>query len=113
MKILGINDEVTTCECCGRSGLKRTVVLSTGEGEVRYGSECAAKAMRKAGDPFASKAWVEKVVRELARRPAAPARDRFGVLKVATGMVVTTCPTREAAERAVAARGNGYAVVGV
>lgn len=43
-RILGKNDEVTTCECCGRTGLKATVILTNGEGEVRYGSECAAKA---------------------------------------------------------------------
>lgn len=45
MRVLGINDEVTTCECCGKSNLKRTVVLSTGEGEVHYGTECAARAL--------------------------------------------------------------------
>lgn len=45
-RILGINDEVTTCECCGRSGLKKTVVLTNGEQEVRYGTECAARAMQ-------------------------------------------------------------------
>lgn len=46
MKVLGINDEITTCECCGRSGLKKTVVLGTDAGEVRYGTECAARAMK-------------------------------------------------------------------
>lgn len=45
-RILGSNDEVTTCECCGRSGLKKTVVLTNGEQEVRYGTECAARAMK-------------------------------------------------------------------
>ena len=45
-RILGTNDEVTTCECCGRSGLKKTVVLTDGEREVRYGTECAARAMQ-------------------------------------------------------------------
>lgn len=113
LRIIGISDEVTTCECCGRTNLKKTVVLTDGEGEKRYGSECAAKAMRKSGDKFASKAWVEKVSREIARRPNAPARDSFGVLNVATGRVVTTCSTREIAEQAVASRGSGYEVVGV
>lgn len=46
-KILGINDEVTTCECCGRTNLKKTVVLGTEHGEVRYGTACAAKALRQ------------------------------------------------------------------
>lgn len=44
-RILGINDEVTTCECCGKSGLKCTVVLTNGESEVRYGRQCAAHAV--------------------------------------------------------------------
>lgn len=48
MRILGINDEVTTCECCGRTDLKCTVVLTDDEGmsELRFGRQCAAKALR-------------------------------------------------------------------
>lgn len=45
-RILGSNDEVTTCECCGRIGLKKTVVLTDGEREVRYGTECAARTLK-------------------------------------------------------------------
>lgn len=46
MKILGINDDVTTCECCGRSNLKATVVLETEHGDVRhYGRDCAARSL--------------------------------------------------------------------
>lgn len=45
MRVLGINDEVTTCECCGKSNLKCTVVLTNGEGEVHYGRDCAARAV--------------------------------------------------------------------
>jgi hypothetical protein len=44
MRILGISDDVTTCECCGKSNLKCTVVLTNGEGEVHYGRDCAARA---------------------------------------------------------------------
>lgn len=42
-RILGISDEVTTCECCGRTNLKNTVVIGTEEGEAYYGCSCAAK----------------------------------------------------------------------
>lgn len=59
-RILGSNDEVTTCECCGRSGLKKTVVLTDGEREVRYGTECAARALK------VSKREVESGVRTAA-----------------------------------------------
>lgn len=45
-KVLGKNDEVTTCECCGKANLKLTVVLTDGEREVRYGRDCAARAIR-------------------------------------------------------------------
>lgn len=44
-KILGINDEVTVCECCARRNLKKTVILSNGDEERRYGTACAAKAL--------------------------------------------------------------------
>lgn len=44
-KVLGKNDEVTTCECCGKTNLKLTVILTNGEGEVRYGRDCAARVL--------------------------------------------------------------------
>lgn len=46
-KVLGRNDEQTTCDCCGKMNLKLTVILEDNEtGEtVRYGVNCAAKAM--------------------------------------------------------------------
>lgn len=46
-KIIGITDETTVCETCGKTNLKKVVVLEnldTGE-IVRYGTDCAAKAM--------------------------------------------------------------------
>lgn len=43
-RILGINDEQTVCDCCGKKNLKRTVIIDKGEGEiVRYGTTCASK----------------------------------------------------------------------
>jgi hypothetical protein len=44
-KLIGKNDEVTTCECCGKSNLKLTVILQGGDGEVRYGRDCAARLL--------------------------------------------------------------------
>ena len=45
-RVLGITDEFTTCEQCGKRGLKRTVVLeSDTTGIVRYGTDCAAAAL--------------------------------------------------------------------
>ena len=80
---LGTTDDVTTCECCGRSDLKSTVALVLTEdptlGEpVYFGVVCAAKALklsardvrkaaRTADD---AKAEAERVAREKAAREA-------------------------------------------
>ena len=47
LKILGIGDDVTTCECCGKSNLKATVALKALDSGkvVRYGRTCAAVAI--------------------------------------------------------------------
>lgn len=45
-RVVGVSDDVTTCECCGRFGLKRTVALMDRDGAVRhFGSQCAARAL--------------------------------------------------------------------
>lgn len=45
VKVLGITDERTDCECCGKSGLKKTVALDF-DGLVRYfGVDCAGLAV--------------------------------------------------------------------
>lgn len=39
-----ITDEVTTCDCCGRADLKRTVLMRLDcGGLVNYGTTCAAR----------------------------------------------------------------------
>jgi hypothetical protein len=43
---IGTTDERTTCDCCGRSDLKKTVVLKDVEGDfVFFGSVCGARAL--------------------------------------------------------------------
>lgn len=58
-KILGITDEKTECECCGKTNLKCTVALDCVDAEgnetgsiTYYGRDCASKAIR--GDNNAS-----------------------------------------------------------
>lgn len=90
IKFLGISDEYTTCQQCGKINLKRTVALDF-DGDVRhYGSECAAQALntRKAGvDDFgAAVAFAQKYAgqydgTELAKGVAA----RFGYSARARG----------------------------
>jgi hypothetical protein len=54
-RYIGITDETTVCEHCGRADLRSTVVLAlldadgSDEEYVRYGSTCAAKALSIAG----------------------------------------------------------------
>ncbi len=45
-KRLGVTEEITSCDCCGRANLKLTVCLENNEtGElVHYGRFCAARA---------------------------------------------------------------------
>lgn len=49
-RVQGVTDDITTCECCGREGLKRTVRLIELDADgadvdaVYYGTDCAARA---------------------------------------------------------------------
>jgi hypothetical protein len=49
-RVQGITDDCTTCECCGRANLKRTVLLVELDADgndadsVYYGVDCAARA---------------------------------------------------------------------
>jgi hypothetical protein len=41
---LGTDDSVTTCDCCGKTNLKSTVIIQLDSGEiVHYGSVCACR----------------------------------------------------------------------
>lgn len=45
IKVLGISDDITTCDKCGKKHLKRTVALDF-DGEIaHYGVDCAARAL--------------------------------------------------------------------
>ena len=58
VKFLGCNDEQTVCDLCGRDDLKKTVVLDIDGDVVRYGSDCAARALK----------WGVKDVRSAAKK---------------------------------------------
>ncbi|MEV7512125.1 hypothetical protein AB0O57_29630 [Streptomyces sp. NPDC091201] len=67
--IKGITDECTTCECCGRSNLKRTVALApldpdgNEDGEpAYYGTGCAAAALGR------THTWVSNTAAAAANR---------------------------------------------
>lgn len=49
MKALGTDDSVNACDCCGKSGLKFTVIVELDDGEIaHYGSTCATRNTGKA-----------------------------------------------------------------
>ena len=66
--LLGVDDEVQVCDDCGKADLKCTVVLGVldadgnVEREVRFGRDCAAKALRKPSTVKAAK--MESLARE-------------------------------------------------
>lgn len=45
MKMLGIVDNINTCDCCGKTGLVKTVALDNGGEVVYYGVTCASVAL--------------------------------------------------------------------
>lgn len=79
MKFLGNTDEVTSCDCCGRTGLKSTVALESEAadgGTVYYGVTCAARALGRtakevrseARDADRAKAAAERAIRDAESR---------------------------------------------
>jgi hypothetical protein len=46
-RLVGVTDERDSCDCCGRTDLKRVVVLHNGEDHVFFGSHCAARLLGK------------------------------------------------------------------
>lgn len=56
LRIISLSDTVTKCDCCGKSNLKKTVVLTDSESnfpgsdEVQhFGQSCAQTALRNSG----------------------------------------------------------------
>lgn len=106
-RILGISDDHTTCEHCGKSNLKCTVTLesldadSNGDGiTVRFGRDCAARAMRGSNKPSEVKS-IEDTARGIEY-----ARKWLGVTPQHTASVVArrvllTTPCRPVGEFAI------------
>lgn len=51
MEAIKTDDSVTTCDCCGRTGLKLTILMSNG---AHYGSVCATKHAGKSSKELAA-----------------------------------------------------------
>jgi hypothetical protein len=61
MKALYITDEITTCECCGRSELKATVAMQLSDGGILfYGRACAARNSNKTSQQITKEVRAER-----------------------------------------------------
>lgn len=70
IKILGVNSDKDSCDCCGKNNLKRVVWLDMDGDVVAFGTSCAARALKVEGNWSASNA--EKLVATVnARRETA------------------------------------------
>jgi hypothetical protein len=57
IKVLGTDADYSTCDKCGKTGLKKTVVIQLEDDQiVHYGTTCASKAFRKAGTQISKSA---------------------------------------------------------
>jgi hypothetical protein len=46
--LIAVTDDSHTCDCCGKTNLKRVAVLQLADGSVvRYGRDCAARKLGK------------------------------------------------------------------
>ena len=62
-RLMGTTDEITTCDCCGKSGLKLTVAIDIDGVIVHYGRDCAAKTFRYVHCyRYAQKANAERII---------------------------------------------------
>jgi hypothetical protein len=68
-KMLGTDDSVNACDCCGKTGLKFTFAVEIESGEVvHYGSTCVTRHTGKTpaniANEIAAREAAEKAVRE-------------------------------------------------
>ncbi len=76
-KALGTTDEITSCDCCGKSNLKSTVVIELDDGQiVHYGCVCATRNTGKSSKQINTEIRAEhdrKVAAASAEYKASPA----------------------------------------
>lgn len=81
-QVIGITDEQTECEVCGKVELKSTVLLELGDGSQLYaGTTCAARKLRTTTGKIRSAIDAYVIQREIERsRNRRVARDIVRVL---------------------------------
>jgi hypothetical protein len=73
--IQGVTDEVDTCDCCGRTDLKRAVALADENGGVSFmGVVCAAAALKLPADEVRTGAKNAQLAKDMAMSAAKQAK---------------------------------------
>lgn len=91
-RFIGTTDSVTTCDCCGRTGLKVTVCIhneETGD-ELYFGTSCAAKALRIPSKEVTAGAKAADRAREEAERAQRDAEHRAHMIRWTNHLVART-----------------------
>lgn len=77
MQALKTDDSVTTCDCCGRTGLKFTVLMSNG---AHYGSVCATRHAGKSSKELAHEIKAAEAQRVAAARAEYRAHPAYAAM---------------------------------
>lgn len=64
MKALYVTDDINTCDCCGRAGLKATVAMQLSDGGILYyGRTCAARNSGKSQKQLRQEIYLEEAAK--------------------------------------------------
>lgn len=84
-RVVGISDEITTCEACGKANLKRTVAIEVNEGEavVYMGTDCASRATGRKASRLeqAARAVATEIIKD-GPYAGLTARDRAALIEI-------------------------------
>jgi hypothetical protein len=75
-RVAGTTDDANECEICGKTDLRGTVILDTGNGHVYAGSDCAARLTGRPVKEIRTAAARADRARKAADRAAAAAARR-------------------------------------
>ena len=91
--IEGITDERDSCDCCGKTNLKRTVVLQDTENDgefVFFGTTCAARAMKIPVKEVKAGVKSKEDAKRASERAARRERDRIEMAEWSAFLVEQT-----------------------
>lgn len=98
--VLGTTDEVTSCDCCGKSGLKSTfaVMLHETDEVVHYGSTCVTRNTGIKNPTKAAESHRESLKKDAAQKLRWSAEYRAYEAKLAFRVHLKLTPGKESME---------------